>query len=41
MERAGDIAIVRTRGDLARAAAGDGPPGIVILMERRPDPFPR
>jgi membrane dipeptidase len=33
MERAGDIAIVRTRGDLARAAAGDGPPGIVILME--------
>lgn len=33
MERAGEIAIIRTRRDLARAAAGDGPPGIVILME--------
>ena len=33
MERAGDIAIIRTRRDLARAAAADGPPGIVILME--------
>jgi membrane dipeptidase len=33
MERAGEVAIVRTRGDLARAAAGDGPPGLVILME--------
>jgi membrane dipeptidase len=33
MERAGEIAIIRTRNDLARAAAGDGPPGIVILME--------
>lgn len=33
MERAGDIAIICTRRDLARAAAGDGPLGIVILME--------
>ena len=33
MERAGDIAIIRTGRDLARAAAGDGPPGVVILME--------
>lgn len=33
MERAGEIAIVRTRGDLVRAAAGDGPLGVVILME--------
>ncbi|MEY3141729.1 MAG: hypothetical protein RLY21_222 [Planctomycetota bacterium] len=33
MERAGDIAIIRTRRDLARAAAGEGAPGIVILME--------
>jgi membrane dipeptidase len=33
MERNGDIAIVRTRRDLARAASGDGPPGVVILME--------
>ena len=33
MERRGEIAIVRTRDDLARALAGDGPLGIVILME--------
>lgn len=33
MERAGEIAIVRTRRDLARALAGEGPLGIVILME--------
>lgn len=33
MERAGEISIVRTREDLARALRGEGPLGIVILME--------
>jgi membrane dipeptidase len=33
MERRGEIAIVRRRADLSRALAGDGPLGIVILME--------
>lgn len=33
MERAGEISIVRTRADLARALGGEGPLGVVILME--------
>jgi membrane dipeptidase len=33
MERAGELAIVRTRADLARCLAGEGPLGIVLLME--------
>ncbi|MFZ9881912.1 MAG: membrane dipeptidase, partial [Phycisphaerales bacterium] len=33
MERAGELAIVRSRGDLARALRGEGPMGVVILME--------
>lgn len=33
MERRGEVSIVRTRGDLSRALAGEGPLGIVILME--------
>ncbi|MFM7262116.1 MAG: dipeptidase [bacterium] len=33
MERRGEIAIVRTRADLARTLTGEGPLGIVILME--------
>jgi membrane dipeptidase len=33
MEAAGAIAIVRTRGDLERALRGEGPLGVVILME--------
>jgi membrane dipeptidase len=42
MERAGELAIVRTQGDFARAMRGEGPLGIVLLMEcadpiRNPD----
>lgn len=33
MERAGELAIVRTCGDLARALRGEGAMGIVLLME--------
>lgn len=32
-EAAGDLAIVRSRGDLERAAASEGPLAVVILME--------
>ena len=33
MEREGHVAIIRSRDDLARTLAGEGPLGVVILME--------
>ena len=33
MERAGEICIIRTRSDFARAQRGEGPLGVVLLME--------